>query len=329
MTLSLLSNSSDRFPVVLVSPRLRRSNASLERLLDGSWYAAAPTSSREALLMPQCRLRSARRGCVEGALHGLEDSPYPARIRKAPPTSQGAQSPGRRIAGGKGMCARRAHHAPPARRCPSTIARFAMGFSGSNRRAGTIADGTARVPPPGRGPSADFPRAVETGDADTSAWAGIAAGCADRPGAHRDGPADGRDGRVSGDRRHPRQDRVPSREGRRQRIRRATRRAVGTRADRSAERIRHAPAVKTRSAVSGPDGAFSDGALQVVRIVVSRLLRPLRNPCIGIGRALEPLDVADADVAVAGGPRLRAFLMELAAEVGARRRRGRTLDGEE
>src|SRR5438094_2910146 len=107
MTLSLLSNSSDRFPVVLVSPRLRRSNASLERLLDGSWYAAAPTSSREALLMPQCRLRSARRGCVEGALHGLEDSPYPARMRKAPPTSQGAQSPGRRIAGGKGMCAAR------------------------------------------------------------------------------------------------------------------------------------------------------------------------------------------------------------------------------
>jgi len=74
-------------------------------------------------------------------------------MRKAPPTSQGAQSPGRRIAGGKGMCARRAHHAPPARRCPSTIARFAMGFSGSNRRAGTIADGTARVPPPDRGPS--------------------------------------------------------------------------------------------------------------------------------------------------------------------------------
>jgi len=159
---------------------LRRSNASLERLLDGSWYAAAPTSSREALLMPQCRLRSARRGCVEGALHGLEDSPYPARMRKAPPTSQGAQSPGRRIAGGKGMCARRAHHAPPARRCPSTIARFAMGFSGSNRRAGTIADGTARVPPPGRGPSADFPRAVETGDADTSAGAEMSAGCADR-----------------------------------------------------------------------------------------------------------------------------------------------------
>src|SRR5207253_462707 len=91
MTLSLLSNSSDRFPVVLVSPRLRRSNASLERLLDGSWYAAAPTSSREALLMPQCRLRSARRGCAEGALHGLEDSPYPTRMRKAPPTSAGAQ----------------------------------------------------------------------------------------------------------------------------------------------------------------------------------------------------------------------------------------------
>src|SRR5438552_16291038 len=86
MTLSLLSNSSDRFPVVLISPRLRRSNASLERLLDGSWYAAAPTSSREALLMPQCRLRAARRGCAEGALHGLEDSPYPARMRKAPPT---------------------------------------------------------------------------------------------------------------------------------------------------------------------------------------------------------------------------------------------------
>jgi len=78
------------------------------------------------------------------------------------------------------MCARRAHHAPPARRCPSTIARFAMGFSGSNRRAGTIADGTARVPPPGRGPSADFPRAVETGDADTSAGAEMSAGCADR-----------------------------------------------------------------------------------------------------------------------------------------------------
>src|SRR6266403_3101168 len=172
MTLSLLSNSSDRFPVVLVSPRLRRSNASLERLLDGSWYAAAPTSSREALLMPQCRLRSARRGCAEGALHGLEDSPYPARMRKAPPTSQGAQSPGRRIPP--------AHHAPPARRCPSTIARFAMGFRGSNRRAGTIADGTARVPPPGRGPSADFPRAVETGDADTSAGAEMSAGCADR-----------------------------------------------------------------------------------------------------------------------------------------------------
>jgi len=184
--------------VALASPPLRRSNASLERLLDGSWYAAAPTSSREALLMPQCRLRAARRGCAEGALHGLEDSPYPARMRKAPPTSQGARSPGRRIAGGKGMCARRAHHAPPARRCPSTIARFAMGFSGSNRRAGTIADGTARVPPPGRGPSADFPRAVETGDADTSACAEMSAGCADRPGAHRDGPADGRNGRVSG-----------------------------------------------------------------------------------------------------------------------------------
>jgi len=55
-----------------------------------------------------------------------------------------------------------------------------MGFSGSNRRAGTIADGTARVPAPGRGPSADFPRAVETGDADTSAGAEMSAGCADR-----------------------------------------------------------------------------------------------------------------------------------------------------
>src|SRR5438874_9556018 len=93
MTLSLLSNSSDRFPVALASPPLRRSNASLERLLDGSWYAAAPTSSREALLMPQCRLRSARRGCVEGALHGLEDSPWasagatavPAPSRTGPP----------------------------------------------------------------------------------------------------------------------------------------------------------------------------------------------------------------------------------------------------
>src|SRR3989442_1422774 len=138
MTLSLLSNSSQRFPVVLARPRLRRSNASLGRLLGGSWYAAAPTSSREALLMPQGRLRSARRGCAEGALHGREDSPYPTRMRKAPPTSQGAQSPGRRIAGGEGIGARRAHHAPPARRWPCTIARFAIGFSWSNHPGRTI-----------------------------------------------------------------------------------------------------------------------------------------------------------------------------------------------
>ena len=71
-------------------------------------------------------------------------------------------------------------------------------------------------------------------------------------GAHRDGPADGRNGRVSGDRRHPRQDRVPSREGRRQRIRRATRRAVGTRADRSAERIRHARRSRHGPRCQGP-----------------------------------------------------------------------------
>src|SRR5712691_4634595 len=70
MTLSLLSNSSDRFPVALASP--------LERLLDGSWYAAAPRLRREkphdlASLIPRCRLRSARPGGTEGAFHGSED----------------------------------------------------------------------------------------------------------------------------------------------------------------------------------------------------------------------------------------------------------------
>src|SRR2546422_10630353 len=62
------------------------------------------------------------------------------------------------------------------------------------------------------------------------------------------------------------------------------------------------------SAMSGPDGAFSDGAFRVVPIIVPRLVRPLRDAYVAIGRALEPLDVADTDVAVAGGSRLRALL---------------------
>src|SRR5213593_2309783 len=44
---------------------------------------------RVARATGQCtRLRSARPGGAEGALHGSEDSPYPARIRRAPLTSQ-------------------------------------------------------------------------------------------------------------------------------------------------------------------------------------------------------------------------------------------------
>ncbi len=278
--------------MVLVSPRLRRSNASLERLLDGSWYAAAPTSSREALLMPQCRLRSARRGCTEGALHGLEDSSYPARMRKAPPTSQGGQSPGRRIAGGKGIpehvvdliltaagrlrrrrqpgvsfrhpvCARRAASRAP---CSALPIHHRPIRHGLQRKQPPCRHHRGRDRP--RSPARPRPerRLPESGGDRRCRHVG---GCRDvgrlrgSSGAHRDGPADGRNGRVSGDRRHPRQDRVPSREGRRQRIRRATRRAVGTRADRSAERIRHAPAVKTRSAVSGPAGHSSRSTWQM------------------------------------------------------------------
>src|SRR5947207_14138996 len=77
--------------------------------------------------------------------------------------------------------------------------------------------------------------------------------------------------------------------------------------------------------MSGPDGAFSDGAFRVVPIGVPCLVRPLRNACVGTGRALEPLDVADTDIAIAGGSRLRAPLVKRAAVLGARRRRGPAL----
>src|SRR5438876_5022154 len=73
--------------------------------------------------------------------------------------------------------------------------------------------------------------------------------------------------------------------------------------------------------MSGPDGAFSDGAFRVVPIGVPCLVRPLRNACVGTGRALEPLDVADTDIAVAGGSRLRALLVKQAAVLGTRPRR--------
>ena len=295
-----------------------------ERLLDGSWCPSAPRHRREkphdlASLTPRCRPRSARFGGVEGALHGSEDSPYSARIRRAPLTSQGTQRPGRRIAGRKGIpehvvnlvlsaggrlprrrqtrvsfrrsvCARRAHHAARARHRPSTIAGSAMGLGESNRRAGTVVDGTAlRFPARPRSE-----RRLPQSDAD---WrCRQAGGCRDvgrlrgSSGAHRDGPADGRNGRVSGiaatsgtivarhltdpelanvdgevDLRRPAhplgrrasercqslahcpQLGVPSREGRRRRIRGTTRRAVGTRADLSAERC-GAPRRRTRAA---------------------------------------------------------------------------------
>src|SRR5205809_5636615 len=81
--------------------------------------------------------------------------------------------------------------------------------------------------------------------------------------------------------------------------------------------------------MSGPDGAFSDGAFRVVPIGVPCLVRPLRNACVGTGRALEPLDVADTDIAIAGGSRFRALLVKRAAVLGARRRRGAHLAHEE
>src|SRR5436853_543853 len=49
--------------------------------------------------------------------------------------------------------------------------------------------------------------------------------------------------------------------------------------------------------MSGPDGAFSDGVFRVVPIVVPCLVRPLRNACVGTGRALEPLDVGGEELA--------------------------------
>ena len=57
-------------------------------------------------------------------------------------------------------------------------------------------------------------------------------------------------------------------------------------------------------------------------VVVPHLVRRLRDARLVVRGALEALDVADADVAVPGRPRLRALLVKLAAELGARRARG-------
>ena len=185
-----------------------------ERLLDGSWCPSAPRHRREkphdlASLTPRCRPRSARFGGVEGALHGSEDSPYSARIRRAPLTSQGTQRPGRRIAGRKGIpehvvnwssvregdcrdvgrpvCRSDVLCAPAAR-----ITRPVLGTAHppspdppwvSARAIAVPAPSWTGPPcasPRGRGPSADFLRATQTGGADKSAGAEMSAGCTDR-----------------------------------------------------------------------------------------------------------------------------------------------------
>src|SRR5438132_10295388 len=81
----------------------------------------------------------------------------------------------------------------------------------------------------------------------------------------------------------------------------------------------HAPGLIVSAARSGPDGAFPDGAFGVVPIVVPPFARLLRNAYVAIGRALQPLDVADADVAVAFSSRLHALLVKRPAVLGARR----------
>src|SRR5206468_10905484 len=90
--------------------------------------------------------------------------------------------------------------------------------------------------------------------------------------------------------------------------------------------------------VSRTVGAFSAAAYRIVPNVDPPLVRRLRNACVAIGRALEPLDVADTDIAVAGGPRFGALLVKLAAVLRARRRgaalaheehRGAGADGQE
>jgi len=70
----------------------------------------------------------------------------------------------------------------------------------------------------------------------------------------------------------------------------------------------HAPGLIVSAARSGPDGAFPDGAFGVVPIVVPPFARLLRNAYVAIGRALQPLDVADADVAVAFSSCLAAIV---------------------
>src|SRR5438105_2014489 len=81
----------------------------------------------------------------------------------------------------------------------------------------------------------------------------------------------------------------------------------------------HAPGLIVSAARSRPDGAFPDGAFGVVPIVVPPFARLLRNAYVAIGRALQPLDVADADVAVAFSSRLHALLVKRPAVLGARR----------
>ena len=81
----------------------------------------------------------------------------------------------------------------------------------------------------------------------------------------------------------------------------------------------HAPGLIVSAARSGPNGAFPDGAFGVVPIVVPPFARLLRNAYVAIGRALQPLDVADADVAVAFSSRLHALLVKRPAVLGARR----------
>ena len=147
-----------------------------------------------ALASPPCAARTHRSsGCWTA--HGTpRHHGFVARSRTTSPRCHAESRSRRRVP--------RVHHAPCARHRPSTIARFVMGLGGSNRRAGAIADGNAQRFPARLRPE----RRLPGGDAD---WrCRQVGGCRDvgrlrgSSGAHRDGPAAGRNGRASGDRRH-------------------------------------------------------------------------------------------------------------------------------